>query len=266
MQTYLLTWKPTRWQWGNLTDEVREVETRGYRDSRWSSGSTKRIVPGDRVFLLRQGPDRPGIMGSGWATSKVFEGAHFDETRRDDTALYIDARFETLLDPDMTEILRREHLHSGRLARVNWNTQASGMSIPPEAAVELEALWAAHLSQLGYEPISLPDEVLAPEAYFEGATRQVSVSIYERNPRARERCIKHYGVRCSVCDFDFEAFYGEHGRGFIQVHHLIPLADIGREYCLDPIAHLRPICPNCHAMIHRGSKLLTIEALRKQLE
>ena len=266
MQTYLLTWKPTRWHWDNLTDNVREVETRGYYDSRWSSGGTKRIVTGDRVFLLRQGSDRAGIMGSGWATSEVFEDAHFDENRPDDTALYIGARFDTLLDPDTTEILRRVDLRSGRLARVNWNTQASGISIPPEAAPELEARWAAHLSQLGHEPLSLPDEVPAPEAYFEGATRMVSVSIYERSPRAREKCIEHYGVRCSVCDFDFEASYGERGRGFIHVHHLIPLAGIGHKYRLDPIAHLRPICPNCHAMIHRGSKPLTIEALRKHLQ
>lgn len=266
MQTYLLTWKPTRTQLGDLADIVRKVETNGYYDFRWSSGRTKRIVPGDRVFLLRQGSDHAGIIGSGWATSAVFEDDHFDETRPNDKALYIKARFDALLNPDTTEILKREDLRSGRLARVNWNTQASGICVPPKAAPELEARWAVHLSQLGREPHSLPDEVQAPEAYFEGATRQVSVSIYERSPHARAKCIEHYGVRCSVCDFDFEAFYGERGRGFVHVHHLIPLAEIGHRYRLDPIADLRPICPNCHAMIHRGSKLLTIKALRKQLQ
>ncbi|MEO6739223.1 MAG: HNH endonuclease [Chthoniobacteraceae bacterium] len=266
MPTYLLTWKPTRWQWENLADAVREVETKGYFDSRWSSGSTKRIVPDDRVFMLRQGSDRPGIMGSGWATSEVFEDTHFDATRPNDIALYINARFDTLIDPDTTEILHREDLYSGHLASVNWNTQASGMSISPEAAAELEARWAAHLLYFGQELVSLPDEVLAPEAYFEGATKQVTVSIYERSPRARQKCIEHYGVRCSVCDFDFEAVYGERGRGFIHVHHLVPLAEIGSEYRLDPIKDLRPVCPNCHAMMHRTAKVLSIATLRKQFE
>lgn len=266
MATYLLTWKPTRWHWHDLADEVHEVGTTGYCDSRWSSGRTKKIVPGDRLFLLRQGSDRPGIMASGWATSYVLEDAHFDVERPNDTALYVDARFDALLDPDSTELLRREDLHTGHLASVNWNSQSSGITIPPAAAAELEARWAAHLAQLGYEPLSQPDEIAAPEAYFEGATKQVSVSIYERNPVARAKCIEHYGVRCAVCDFDFESVYGERGRGFIHVHHLIPLTTIGHQYRLDPIKDLRPVCPNCHAIIHRGRTVLTIEALRKQLQ
>lgn len=266
MATYLLTWKPTRWHWDNLADEVREVETRGYCDSRWSCGRTKKIVPNDRLFLLRQGSDRPGIMASGWATSNVFEDAHFEGNRPESTALYLEARFNALLDPDSAELLRRDDLHSGHLASVNWNTQASGITIPPAAAVELESRWTAHLSQLGHEPISQPDEVAVPEAYFEGATKQIAVSIYERNPRAREKCIEHYGVRCAVCDFDFASVYGELGRGFIHIHHLVPLTTIGGQYRLDPIKDLRPVCPNCHAMIHRGRTVLTIEALRKQLK
>jgi 5-methylcytosine-specific restriction protein A len=111
--------------------------------------------------------------------------------------------------------------------------------------------------------ISFPDEIIAPGRFFEGASRQVSVNVYERNQHARQQCIEHYGCRCSVCGFDFQAVYGELGSGFIHVHHLKQLSEVTEEYEIDPVADLRPICPNCHAMVHRGPEMLTIESLKK---
>lgn len=108
-----------------------------------------------------------------------------------------------------------------------------------------------------------PDEISGSTQYIEGATCQVSVNRYERNPRAREQCIQHHGCRCSVCGFDFSVVYGELGVGFIQVHHLRPLSEIAKEYEVDPVADLCPICPNCHAMIHRSTETMTIEKLRE---
>ncbi len=78
-------------------------------------------------------------------------------------------------------------------------------------------------------------------------------------------CIKHYGAVCIVCDFSFEQVYGDLGAGFIHVHHLTPLSDIGREYQVNPIKDLRPVCPNCHAMLHREKETLSIEVLRARL-
>jgi len=108
----------------------------------------------------------------------------------------------------------------------------------------------------------LPEEVSQPQLYSEGATRPVMVNAYERDPEARAACIAHYGARCLVCGFDFEAQYGELGRGVIDVHHLKPLAEVGPEYRLDPIQDLRPVCPNCHTIIHKGEGPLTIAAAR----
>ncbi len=89
--------------------------------------------------------------------------------------------------------------------------------------------------------------------------------IFERNPLARKRCIDHYGCRCYVCGFNFEYVYGEKGRGFIHVHHLVPLSNIGSDYIINPIEDLRPICPNCHAMIHRQSPALSIDELKHEM-
>jgi hypothetical protein len=114
------------------------------------------------------------------------------------------------------------------------------------------------------QTITSPGEVLAPERFTEGATRLVAVNVYERNPRARRACIAHYGPRCSACGFDFEATYGDIGRGFIHVHHLKPLCDIDEEYEVDPLQDLRPVCPNCHAMLHTAIPPRTIDELRER--
>lgn len=74
----------------------------------------------------------------------------------------------------------------------------------------------------------------------------------ERDPLARRRCVAHYGLTCVVCEFNFGAAYGPAADGFIHVHHLKPLSEIGSEYMVDPVADLRPVCPNCHAVIHLG--------------
>lgn len=108
--------------------------------------------------------------------------------------------------------------------------------------------------------ITYPDEVDADTV--EGAKKKVTVNTFERNAAARQKCIEHYGYKCSVCGFDFVAEYGERGRNFIHVHHIVPLSHIGESYEVDPVEDLRPICPNCHAMIHRTDPPCSIEELR----
>lgn len=110
-----------------------------------------------------------------------------------------------------------------------------------------------------------PEEIPASTTHIEGKVRQVLVNIYERNREARANCIAHYGTACSVCSFDFGKIYGGIGEGFIHVHHLKEVSSIGEEYQIDPIKDLRPICPNCHAMLHTSRPAVTIEALRKRL-
>jgi 5-methylcytosine-specific restriction enzyme A len=117
------------------------------------------------------------------------------------------------------------------------------------------------------EPPLYPDEIVDTSGtIFEGAKQQVTVNRYERSPKARTKCLAHHGHRCKVCDLDFAERYGDIGRGFIHVHHLIPLADIGEKYEIDPLNDLIPVCPNCHAMLHKRIPPVTVEALRLELK
>jgi|688.fasta_scaffold879985_1 hypothetical protein len=111
-----------------------------------------------------------------------------------------------------------------------------------------------------------PDEVLSESTYSEGTVRQVLVNAYERSSLARDTCIKHNGTACAACNMNFGDVYGEIGKGFIHIHHLIPISEIGTEYKINPITDLIPVCPNCHAMIHRTKQPLTIQELKSLIK
>ena len=109
---------------------------------------------------------------------------------------------------------------------------------------------------------AMAEEVLAPTRYVEGATTRITVNAYERNPAARRDCIRLFGSVCTVCGFDFGKVYGVLGEGYIHVHHVVPLSDVGREYVMDPARDLVPVCANCHAMLHRRSNVLSVGELK----
>ena len=110
-----------------------------------------------------------------------------------------------------------------------------------------------------------PDEVDSGITLVEGARKVVSVNAYERSLDARRKCLDALGYKCIVCEFDFEEIYGEIGQGFIHVHHLAEISNIGGEYVIDPVQDLRPVCPNCHAMLHKRKPAFSIEELRERL-
>ena len=124
--------------------------------------------------------------------------------------------------------------------------------------------WSVEVDQASLKDVlrsgnlGFPDET---EEYVEGATKSVYINAHERNREARKACIEHYGVKCIVCDFDFEEKYGLIGKSFIHVHHLKPIAKQSGEHTVNPITDLRPVCPNCHAMLHLSDPPYTIEEL-----
>ena len=105
-------------------------------------------------------------------------------------------------------------------------------------------------------------DVEESSAFTEGTLHEVSCNRYERNREAREECITLKGYRCAVCGMDFESTYGDIGRGFIHVHHLVPISSIGETYQVNPATDLVPVCPNCHNMLHQKEPPYTIEELR----
>lgn len=259
MSTYLLTWNPNRWQWNDLQECIQEIEENGICKDTWSSGTNKSIQPGDRLFIMRLGKEPKGIFASGWAKSNVYEGEHW-EAGNPDTALFIDMDLDVLLDPDNTKILSLQELEA-LAPDQNWTPQGSGISINEQCLGDLEDRWARHLT--GDSSGHGATRVLGDLALTEGAVRRTISNWYERSPEARNECLKHYGPKCMVCDIDYGRMYGNIGKGLIQVHHVKPLSQTGRQYRVDPVKDLRPVCPNCHAIIHKKEPIYGVEELKK---
>ena len=243
-----------------MKGQIRKIRNGQSGELRWSCGNTRRIQAGDRIFLLRQGVEPRGIVASGTALGAPEADDSWDTARR--KTLYVSLRTDALLDPEVDGVLPLAQLQDGPLGKVNWRTQSSGISIPDAATTDLEKRWQAFLVARGQTPQPLPEEVLVPSSYYEGAVKTLTVNAYERDAKARQDAIAHHGLECTVCRFNFETVYGDHGRGFIHVHHQVPLSTINRRYKVDPVKDLVPVCPNCHAMLHRGSVTLTVTQLR----
>lgn len=101
--------------------------------------------------------------------------------------------------------------------------------------------------------------------FAEGTASRILVNRYERDPKARRRCIEHHGDNCLACGFAFGAAYGEEFKGVITVHHLKPLSTVRAKYTVDPIKDLVPLCANCHLLVHQRTPPYTVAEIRRML-
>lgn len=153
-----------------------------------------------------------------------------------------------------------------------WKNLKIRISVIPESASRRDSEtmlfvdWAQYttgmmLSLLNIEKLDVVDKI-----YLEGGRMQVLTNRYERNPVNRQLCLIANGYTCKICGFDFEKQYGTLGRKFIHVHHIEKVSTYETAYCINPETDLIPVCPNCHAMLHREDPPLSPEKLIEIIE
>lgn len=170
---------------------------------------------------------------------------------------------------------------SGKYARLRLIEQADreelelaklkeyGLKAAPQGAFKVPKKLKEYLDKYLFDTFHeniFPDSDV-DSTHIEGAKTTVFVNRYERSSIARNKCIEHHGCYCHVCEINFQTTYGEVGKGFIHVHHIIPLSEIDKTYTVDYVNDLIPVCPNCHAMLHRkiNGKYLSINELKSIL-
>ncbi|MEP6669876.1 MAG: HNH endonuclease [Chthoniobacter sp.] len=171
------------------------------------------------------------------------------------------AGFQRLLDHDRLDL---------SVEAVAIQAAWSGLFTPAELATARERLALfGYFTRPSTPPTTStrlsPDELEFADGvnYPEGDKTRITVNAYERNPEARRKCIQHYGAVCYVCDFNFADIYGALGQGYIHVHHLTPFAETTGPRRTDPVSDLRPVCPNCHSMLHRQYPPIPIAVLKQ---
>lgn len=147
---------------------------------------------------------------------------------------------------------------------IRWARQ----ELAQEGMIEKPSISGRGIWQLTGETFSPPEEydedIHTP--LTEGALKKISVNAYERSQKAREICLKTHGYSCAVCEVELQCIYGVIGKNCIHIHHLVEISSIGKEYVIDPIKDMVPVCPNCHYIIHRRKPAFTIDEVRAMLK
>jgi 5-methylcytosine-specific restriction protein A len=107
----------------------------------------------------------------------------------------------------------------------------------------------------------VPDVAGLPE----GAKVRIEVNRYERDRRNRAATLAIHGYRCKACGVDMSERYGWNATGLIEVHHVVPVSEIGSCYVVNPKTDLVPLCPNCHSVAHRRPSPFSVDDLRHML-
>jgi 5-methylcytosine-specific restriction protein A len=246
--TYLFAWNPDQGRPHTLAPHIEAVSRAGKTAIGWRSGKRRSLPAGSRIFLIRLGVEPRGIICAGVSV-----------TEPHGSPPWLDIEFDSLRE---TPAIPLHELLQPPFSTFHWSIQGSGVELPKEVAAALNALWRRRTA---LPTMDLGEEIIPAGTLPEGSVRTIKVNAYERNPTARAACVAHYGAACAVCGLDFGRFYGPELSGVVHVHHLKPLATIGRAHEVDAIRDLRPVCPNCHAAIHSQDPPLGIDDVKRRV-
>jgi 5-methylcytosine-specific restriction enzyme A len=110
------------------------------------------------------------------------------------------------------------------------------------------------------------DEQTFDDSVIEGQILYKLHKVRERNSlivkEKKIEALNQFGkISCEACVFNFEDYYGDIGKGYIECHHRTPLASI--QLTSETKLHdLALVCSNCHRMLHRKISTITVEDLR----
>jgi 5-methylcytosine-specific restriction enzyme A len=114
----------------------------------------------------------------------------------------------------------------------------------------------------------LADEFdIAPQTSVVETRKYLYHKKIERNRTAAKNAKKFHGTTCQACDLNFVKRYGEIGEGFIEAHHLRPIATLeeGVPVKYDVATEFAVLCANCHRMIHRTKDPGDLQAFKERV-
>jgi 5-methylcytosine-specific restriction protein A len=249
MSAIILGWDPAGRNRWNYAAVIGQVAATGLHLEPWNVGRS--VAAGTGVWLVLLGAHGPGLIGHGVVLSE-------SAPTPDQPEFTVQVAFDALLPLG-------DHVPGAVLDEavpgVAWDsTETEGVALGPGDAAAIRSVWATHGPGQGPDPTQP-----VPGTYPETAVVRVTANRYEHDPVARRACIAHRGTSCAACGFSFELAYGELGKDFIDVHHLVPASQLGGGYQLDPLTDLVPLCANCHAMAHHGVNPPRTEAELRQI-
>ncbi|HVV70699.1 MAG TPA: HNH endonuclease [Verrucomicrobiae bacterium] len=192
MTAYLYTWNPDEFAWVDFERSRVRLENRKRVRLRWTCGNAERIPAGRRFYLLRQGREPRGIVGSGRTISKTFT-----HTWRGQRANFNDIEFDALvpLRPDL--ILGLKELLKVDNRRGYWGVRSSGVKVPARIEKVLEAKWQAVVERSNVRHVMEPAAEI--RSLLEERVRAFAKVILRPEQAAfREELRRRHGDQCQI--------------------------------------------------------------------
>lgn len=243
---------------GKMYDHASSFAHYGSID--WRQGNSKYSI-GDIVYIYCTSP----IQRVRYKCRVTALDKNSSEIRDDKDYWINKEEYEKSLDGKFFNLELIEEVDSEKLSLPF--LQEHGLKAAPQGPIKLNEALEPYISSIFSTANDeyFPETIESSPEIFEGIKKQVSVNKYERSSIARAKCIEAHGHSCKICNFNFEETYGELGKEFIHVHHITPIHSIGKNYKIDYVNDLIPVCPNCHAMLHRqiNGKYYSVSELTK---
>ena len=268
MTAIIVGWNPDNWNRWNYPASVAQVRATGLIVERWDVGGLRGIPAGADAWLVLEGSHAGGLIGHGVVVSE-----QPDAPEQQNTAEHTDPEAAAPRQPGSEGLAKPQpgpqvltllvafdallplgeqvpvDVLRDAAPRIPWDgLPDSALDVDPIEEPTIRGLWGDFGPHPGPDP-TRP----VPGTYPQGAVARALVNRYEWDEEARRACLARHGTSCAACGFSFEQTYGEAGGDFIQVHHIVPVAQLGSGYQLDPITDLVPLCANCHAVAHLGA-------------
>ena len=195
--------------------------------------------------------------------AKLFPPEQKTDTFRNPNGLYMKLMNFRRFDPNFALIGGKGLNRGAQLEAEVWNEFADDPNRCEQVAAAIRAAIDDTLIGAVWVDSELDDDIVeAPEGRI---LTKLHVS-RERNRKLvaskRRQALKVHGkLACEVCAFDFAACYGDYGNGYIECHHMKPIATL-REGQTTHLKDLALLCANCHRVVHRKRKWLSLEELR----
>ena len=243
MKTYILLWNPaiSNYSFKNYSREyLRNVGT----VITWELREFENVEPGDRVFWLRCGEGKTGILMAGSIYESPFQEAHWKNPG--EMTSYAPFLVEYAVDPEEVPIITTEMLQK-EMPEFDWNGGHSGRLLNPEYAEKLEMMWAKyvleHVDMFASKSVAAcDDEVIAK---FQPASAII-----------QDHMVRVKGGTCEACGYDFYQVFGEDVERACEYDFLFHDGKV----CENIEENFHASCPSCRSVLGIVDDLKQVEA------
>ena len=136
-------------------------------------------------------------------------------------------------------------LHANKLEKNIWKEFSQNLETLNKIAVAIKTVANSSIIKFLNDSYAEESDVPQGKLLFRLHKKYEDTSKFVQKKKKMARSLK-----CEICSFDFEKTYGPVGKGYIEVHHKVPLSQL-RPNRKTRLSDFILVCCNCHRVLHR---------------